>query len=588
MKQIKQAFSYLPHHKSRIITLILINVFMAGVALIPPFILREIIDTITENQTNTDFFRPTMYLITAGLAVQVFMEMLNQIETFYARKWFRSLRYELILDSSEKLYATTQSYFQSQRVGSLLEKLDHGSDHIAQVLYIYPHRILTPVLTAIFSLGILATIDYRIGLSIFILAPIYAFFHNKNLQTYKHFNPLMRDKAETVRGLITESAYSLESTKVNATLQQTLKTSKDSLNAALNLLIQMMKKTNVFNFFSNSTRSFATTTAYAVGAYLIFYGDLSIGSLVLVSSLASNILWPLSMVMRYQLDLQETLVGIERFFDIINAPKESDNFTGEITPRKIQGAVRFDNVSFAYDEDESNVLKNINLAIEPGTTVALVGPSGSGKTTITKLLSGLYVANKGTVSIDDKPITDYDLEALRKNIAVVFQEPFVFSDTLQNNIKMVKPRATKDEVLKAIKMANMGEFIKKFPKGLRTEVGERGVKLSGGQKQRLAIAQAFLKDAQIIIFDEATSALDAESERLIQQAMRRLMKDRTTFIISHRLSTVIHADLILVIKDGKVVEQGTHKQLKKSGGLYSKLYTLQTTDPEKLKEMDLA
>jgi subfamily B ATP-binding cassette protein MsbA len=321
-------------------------------------------------------------------------------------------------------------------------------------------------------------------------------------------------------------------------------------------------------------------------AYNIYFGGMTLGDLVLVTSLSGNLLKPISRILQQQIRLQETIIGLERFFDILEAPQENRHFQGVYQPEAVGGKVSFEHVSFGYNKDQL-VLKNISFHTEAGQNIALVGPSGSGKSTFTKLICGLYVPTQGTILIDDVPITQFDLKKLREHIAVVFQEPFIFSDTLKNNIKFVKPSATEMEIKQVCKLANLNEFLERLPKGLNTEVGERGVKLSGGQKQRLAIAQAFLKDASIIIFDEATSSLDAENERLIQEAMRRLMQDRTTFIISHRLATVLHADQILVLKNGKITEQGTHKNLKKAGGLYQKLYTLQTTDPEKLKELGL-
>ena len=269
------------------------------------------------------------------------------------------------------------------------------------------------------------------------------------------------------------------------------------------------------------------------------------------------------------------MATIRRGYSLLDEETEDYDTSGKIELRDVQGAVEFQKTSFAYNETRE-VLHNINLKVNPGEMVALVGESGVGKSTLVDLVSKYIIPTSGKVLIDGVDIQKVNLKDLRDNIAVVPQDVSMFNDTVRNNLIYGRPSASEAEIEKAIVVANAKDFIENFPNGLEEQVGERGVQLSGGQKQRVAIARAVLKNPKILILDEATSALDSKSEMLVQQAMQRLMQDRTTFVIAHRLSTIIHADRIVVLAKGKIVEQGTHDELLEKRGAYYKLYTLQS------------
>jgi subfamily B ATP-binding cassette protein MsbA len=251
------------------------------------------------------------------------------------------------------------------------------------------------------------------------------------------------------------------------------------------------------------------------------------------------------------------------------------NKPGAVALTEFKSGIEFKNVSFAYDAD--HVLKDISLKIEKGKTIALVGPSGGGKSTLADLVPRFYDPTLGEILIDGRPLTDYDIESLRKFMGVVTQESILFNDTIFNNIAFGMEGATEASVIEAAKIANAHEFIVQTENGYSTTIGERGSKLSGGQRQRLSIARAVLKNPPILILDEATSALDSESEKLVQEALFNLMKNRTSIVIAHRLSTIQHADEIIVIQQGQIVERGTHDDLNSRGGLYKKLVDIQKT-----------
>ena len=276
------------------------------------------------------------------------------------------------------------------------------------------------------------------------------------------------------------------------------------------------------------------------------------------------------------------MTGFERFLEILDTEPDIKDGEDSITLEKAEGRVEFINVSFKYGEG-GQVLRDINLNLEPGETVALVGPSGGGKSTLCSLIPRFYEATEGSIKIDGIDIKNIKLKSLRKNIGIVQQDVYLFAGTVMENIKYGKPGASDEEAIEAAKKANAHEFIMTLEKGYDTYVGERGVKLSGGQKQRISIARVFLKNPPILILDEATSSLDNQSERIVQQSLEELSSSRTTFVIAHRLSTIKRAKTILVLTDNGIEEKGNHEELISSGGVYASLYNAQFDDYEEVK-----
>jgi ABC-type multidrug transport system fused ATPase/permease subunit len=313
------------------------------------------------------------------------------------------------------------------------------------------------------------------------------------------------------------------------------------------------------------------------GASLVATGELSVGELVSFVLYTTFIGGSIAGLGDIYSQLQRAIGSSERVLELLEEELEPEQ--GQIIST-LKGEIEFNQVSFAYPtRPEVEVLQEISFHIRPGEKIALVGHSGAGKSTITQLLLRLYEASQGTILVDGHPLNTWQLKSLRSKIGVVPQEVLLFGGSIRQNIAYAKPEASEEEIISAAKKANAWQFISQFPEGLDTLVGERGIKLSGGQRQRVAIARAILKDPVLLILDEATSSLDAESEVLVQQALDLLMKGRTSLIIAHRLATIRKADRILVIHEGKIVEQGTHQELvKNSSGIYANLVKLQFAD----------
>jgi ATP-binding cassette, subfamily B, bacterial HlyB/CyaB len=320
---------------------------------------------------------------------------------------------------------------------------------------------------------------------------------------------------------------------------------------------------------SSIINTISSTAMIWVGASLVISGEFTIGQLFAFQMISGNVISPFQRLVGLWNHLQELGIAIERLCDVIEAKPEEDAQSSRQTIGKLQGYVKFENVTFRYNKDaEQNILENINFEIKPGQTIALVGRSGSGKTTLAKLILGLYVPTSGKISIDGKELSTISLHSLRSQVGVVDQDTFLFSGTVKNNITLAKPGAKQAELERAAEMAGAHEFISKMPMGYETEIGEGGGMLSGGQRQRIAIARALLSNPRLLIFDEATSSLDTESERIIQTNLEKIRRNRSTIIIAHRLSTVQNADLILVLDKGILIESGNHHQLMAKRGQY--------------------
>lgn len=372
---------------------------------------------------------------------------------------------------------------------------------------------------------------------------------------------------ETYSGNKTIASYNLQN-KIYNTFDSTL-------HNLFKLTIKMVQKTAWMTPALHIIVSIGIGAVIGYGSYLIVNGDITSGNFVSFITALILLYTPIKSIGKNYNAMQVSFLAIERVVEILETEPTIFDKPNAVTLKGVKKSINFNHVYFEYKEGVP-VLKDINLEVKAGTTVALVGNSGGGKTTIVNLLPRFYDVKGGSVSIDGTDVRDYSLQSLRDKIAVVFQDNFLFSGTIRDNILLGKPDAGDEEVQKALEMAYLDDFVREHEKGLDCDIGERGSALSGGQRQRLAIARALVKDAPIVILDEATSALDNRSEAVVQKAIDNLMQDRTVFVIAHRLSTIQNADLIVVLNNGEIVETGTHDELMaKENGAYKNLYEAQ-------------
>jgi subfamily B ATP-binding cassette protein MsbA len=413
-------------------------------------------------------------------------------------------------------------------------------------------------------------------MTLYVLVPV-SIFGFISLKAFGYIRPIFRERRvinAEVTGRLTETLGGVRVIKgFNAEPQEV-----KSFEAGVDRLFQNVKKSLTSTSLVTSSATFllgiASTGIMGIGGYMIIDGQLTIGEFLSFTLYLGFMIAPIIQMSNIGSQLTEAMAGLDRMEEIMNMSPEDDGMVREIKLENINGEIIFDNVSFAYEEGK-NILRDISFAAQPGTVTALVGTSGSGKTTIAGIAASFLTPEIGKVTIDGNDMSKVTLNSYRSNLGVVLQDDFLFEGTIKENILFPRPDASEDRLLSAVKAAHVHEFTDRLEDGLQTLIGERGIKLSGGQRQRVAIARALLADPKILILDEATSNLDTESETFIQESLKELMKGRTTFVIAHRLSTIRQADQILVIENGQIEEQGTHKELIDKKGRYFELYTYQ-------------
>ena len=467
------------------------------------------------------------------------------------------------------------SYYSEKRKGDIMARMLGDVNEVQNSFFSILELVVKEPLTIIFALTTMFIISVKLTLFVLIFMPISGWIISKlaknlraqSLEAQKESGQLISIVDETLGGLKVIKSYNAEPNFKSRF--------SDSVTRLLNLTNSIGSRNNLATPLSE----FLGVTTIAV---LLFYG----GNLVLIEktldgsafivylTLAFNILTPAKAISKASYSVKNGLAAAERVFEVLEVENEITSKENAIQKNVFESDITIKNVNFKY-EDEA-VLKDFSLEVKKGQTVALVGQSGSGKSTIANLLTRFYDVNEGTIAIDGIDIKDMNLHSLRDLIGLVTQDSILFNDTIKANVSLGKTNATDEEIIEALKIANAYEFVKDLPLGINTNIGDSGNKLSGGQKQRLSIARAVLKNPPIMILDEATSALDTESEKFVQVALENMMQNRTSIVIAHRLSTIQKADVIVVMKKGKIAEQGSHDELIALNGVYNKLVTLQS------------
>lgn len=567
----KQFFSYYKPYWRMFLADLLVAGTSASIALIIPLIVRHITGTVI-------YYEPQQALDTVLklAAVMVCLIILDFCCSYFITYWGHMMGAKIERDMRHEIFGHLQklsfAFYDNQKTGQLMSRVTNDLFDITELLHHGPEDLLISIVKFIGAIIILMRINWILALSAFALIPVmacYAYFYNGKMRRAYKTN---RARIADVNAQIEDSLSGIRVVKSFANEKVEL----EKFDAGNERFVG--SKRNTYRYMAgynsglNAMTNLITVIVVVVAAVLITGNHFNASDLVVFILYISTFTDPVKKLVNFTEQFQNGMSGYERFREVMDIEPDIEDRPGAVALSGVQGNISFENVSFHYDGVKENVLQNLNLEVKAGEYVALVGTSGVGKSTLCSLIPRFYDVTGGAVKFDGVDVRDVKLKSLRSNIGIVQQDVYLFTGSVMDNISYGKPGATEEEIIQAAKSANAHDFIMELPDGYDTDIGQRGVKLSGGQKQRLSLARVFLKNPPVLIFDEATSALDNESERIVQESLERLAKDRTTFVIAHRLSTIRNAKKILVLTEDGIAEAGTHEELLARKGVYEKLY----------------
>ncbi|MDG0823489.1 MAG: ABC transporter ATP-binding protein/permease [Staphylococcus equorum] len=575
---IRRYLQFVRPYKWRIIATILVGILKFGIPMLIPLLIKYVIDDIINNGAITVEEKITKLLVAMGIAAFIFVIVRPPIEFLrqYLAQWTSN---KILYDIRKKLYhhlqALSSRFYANNQAGQVISRVINDVEQTKDFILTGLMNIWLDCITIIIALTIMFFLDVKLTLAAIIIFPVYIltvyfFFGRLRSLTRKRSQALAEVQGflhERVQGMSVIKSFAIEDNEAG----NFNKHNQNFLQRAFN-----HTRWNAYSFSAiNTVTDIGPLIVIGTGAFLAINGSITVGTLAAFVGYLEQLFGPLRRLVSSFTTLTQSFASMDRVFQLLDEDYDIKNKKGALPIEIKQGHIELNNVNFRYDQNEANILKDINLEINQGETVAFVGMSGGGKSTLINLIPRFYDVTEGEIKIDGTNIKSYLTGSLRRQIGLVQQDNILFSDTIKENILLGKPDASDEEVINAAKMANAHDFIMELSKGYDTEVGERGVKLSGGQKQRVSIARIFLNNPPIIILDEATSALDLESESIIQDALSVLSANRTTLIVAHRLSTITHADKIVVVENGEIVESGSHSALLAKKGAYEHLYSIQ-------------
>ena len=565
MKKLKK---YIKKYYILIILNMLLSMISSTVSVSPIVLVKRLFDKGIIGNNEKDI----LYAAGAMIVLAVAGAFLIYWNTVFSTKISSSIYKDVIDDLYVKLQSLDMGYFSRIKIGELMTKVLTDPNNINNII-IESFNLFSEVFKATVCLGIALYMDWKLTMGVLVVAPILMVTVRKYSRKLKSAGKARQEAAGTLNSKLQETLSGIRVIKAFATENQEI---RDFKRKSIDLKRYVLKSSR----YNAKSSAISEAVNYIMVAILLMFGGYRVlrghnftpGDFITIVGAISSMYTPVKRAISRFNDINSNIPSIDRVFEILDEVPDIINKPDCIKFEEFKRDIVFENVNFSYKDNDEKILKNINFKAEKGETIALVGNSGGGKSTLVNLIPRFFDVSRGSLKIDGIDIRDYDIKSLRKAIGIVPQETFLFSGTILTNIKYSRQDATFEEVVKAAKQANAHEFIENLSDGYDTEIGERGVKLSGGQKQRIAIARAILENPQILILDEATSALDNESEKLVQDALEKLMEGKTTFVIAHRLTTIENSNKIVVVQKGEIKEIGSHSELLNKNGIYKALY----------------
>ena len=570
-----RALKYIKPYWKRGLTAGICTIIAAGGTAYLPFVIKDMVDQVLSEKNTTMLNWIVLSIIVVFVIRGIAYYGQSYLMNYVGQRVIIDIRKAVF----EKLQRLSMSFYDKHKTGTIMSYVTNDVSALQSAMVDNVVEMITETVILVASIVMMIYLDWKLFLVTFATFPVVLFFIDSFGKRIRKSGSRIQEAAADITSVLQEVASSPR--VIKSFVREGYE-------------VERFDKENMNNFRANMKYAQLSSTltptiefVAAVGVSIILWyggnsvinGSITAGSLVAFLTYAVNISNPIKRLSRVIGNIQRALAAAQRVFDVLDLPEDIKNAPDAKALPKVKGDVRFNDVSFAYNENEE-VLSHVSFEVKPGEMIAFVGPSGAGKSTVASLLPRFYDATNGSITIDGQDIRKVTLDSLREQVGIVPQETVLFNGSVYDNILYGRLDATREEVEAAAKAANAHDFIMQLPNGYETMLGDRGMNISGGQRQRISIARAILKNPQILILDEATSALDTESERVVQEALDRLMVGRTSFVIAHRLSTIKNADKIMVLEKGQLIEQGNHDELMAMDGLYAHLYKIQYRSKE--------
>lgn len=571
---LKRIFSYLSGYKLQLCIVLVCIAASSFLGLMPSILTGKILDDGLLKQD----LKALVFYIVLSLAVTFFANLISVGES-YINTWIAQ---HITFDMRNQMYShlqdMSQRFFTTSSQGDIITRMTSDIDGVQSVITSTFTSILSNSITLLIALAAMFRKNWILALVGIVIVPLFTLPTRRAGKTRWELTNESQACNDEINGILNETLSVSGQLLVKLFGKEAYEYAryKDANSRMIRLNIRESMAGRWFRVVLSTFTSIGPMLIYLIGGILMIRrgADLTVGDITVLVALLGKMYMPVNSLLNIQVDWIRSMALFSRIFAYFDIPAEIKNAPDAVTPSRVRGNVEFSHVSFAYEEPK-RILKDISFKLEEGKSIAIVGPSGSGKSTIINLIPRLYDVSEGSVTFDGIDVRKLDLTFLRSQVGVVSQETYLFNGSIRDNLLYAKPDVTEEEMIEALRKANIYDFVEKQETGLDTLVGNRGLKLSGGEKQRISIARILLKNPTIFIFDEATSALDSISEKKIQEAIDPIIRTHTSILIAHRLSTILAADEILVVKDGQIVEHGQHKDLVARDGVYHELYETQ-------------